>query len=134
MTIECCYKLKKEIICKPLTSCGANDRCTHIHAHIIRVQVLLLIDICSMVYIFKCIYILYCWRDRSARALNGSVVCTAAAKDERSKLGRDGPVVSISAGLVMEGGGGRKNTLMDKMFVRKQTGPIVGNRLMGACH
>lgn len=41
----------------------------------------------------------------------------------------------VCARSVSEGKDERKSImLMDKMFVRKQTGPIVGNRLMGACH
>lgn len=50
--------------------------------------------------------------DRSARALNRSAVLSrianrAVVKDERSKLGRDGPVVSISTG---RGRGAKKYT------------------------
>jgi len=81
----------------------------------------------------------YAAGDRSARALNGSVVYTAELRCIYSR--GEGRVQQVRAwrpgGKYICGtgeGGGRKNTLMDKMFVRKQTGPIVGNRLMGACH
>lgn len=106
MTIEHCYKLKKEMICNPLTSCGANDRCTHTLTYTRILGIIYTYIICIIIdrytYIICVQYIYYIYigynvycRQISARARIEWVRRVAVQRRRTSTLGRDGLVVSI---------------------------------------